>query len=184
MNMKKPGKTTKPSTPAPSRKAASAPAKTQAEIFAEAMRLFWAADYGRAIPLFEQATQGRDLSISESAQMHIRMCRRRMESAQPELKTPEQQHLYALSLINEQRFQEALPWLQKAVASDPRGDYQYALALVLGRLGHVADAAGALRLALAADHSLRVTAKNDPDFAPLLSEPAIREVLELSQQAS
>lgn len=148
------------------------------------MRLFWASQYERAVPLFEQAAQGRDLSIAESAQMHIRMCRRRMESAQPDLRTPEQQHLYALSLINEQRFEDALPWLKKAVAADPRGDYHYALALALGRLGRTADAADALRLAVAADGALRATAKNDPDFAPLLAEPAIREVLELSQPAS
>lgn len=182
--MKKPGKTSKPSTSPPSQKAASAPAKTQAEAFAEAIRLFWASQYERAVPLFEQAAQGRDLSIAESAQMHIRMCRRRMESAQPDLRTPEQQHLYALSLINEQRFGDALPWLKKAVAADPRGDYQYALALALGRLGQTADAAEALRLALAADKDLRNTAKNDPDFAPLLADPAIREVLEAAQPAS
>ncbi|MFZ5929520.1 MAG: TPR end-of-group domain-containing protein [Acidobacteriota bacterium] len=184
MNMKKPGKTSKPSNPAPSQKAASAPARTQAETFAEAMRLFWSSQYDRAIPLFEQAAKGRDLSIAESAQMHIRMCRRRMEGAQPDLKTPEQQHLYALSLINEHRFEDALPWLKKAVAADPRGDYQYALALALGRLGRTADAADALRRALAADGSLRNTAKNDPDFAPLLGDAAIREVLEPSQPAS
>ncbi len=182
--MKKPGKTSKPSTPQPPQKAAAAPAMTQAEAFAEAMRLFWASQYDRAAPLFEQAAQGRDLSIAESAQMHIRMCHRRMESAQPDLKTPEQQHLYALSLINEQRFEDALPWLKKAVAADPRSDYQYALALALGRLGRTADAAEALRLALAADKDLRHTAKRDPDFAPLLADPAIREVLEPSQPAS
>lgn len=183
MTMKKPGKTSKTSNPAPSQKA-SAPAKSQAELFSEAMRLFWAAQYDRAIPVFEQAARGRDISIAESAQMHIRMCRRRMESAKPDLKTPEQQHLYALSLINEQRFEDALPWLKKAVAGDPRGDYQYALALALGRTGQMADAADALRQALAADNSLRTTARNDPDFAPLLGDPAIREVLEPSQPAS
>lgn len=182
--MKKPGKTSKSSSPAPSQKAAPTSARPQAETFAEAMRLFWASQYDRAIALFEQAAHGRDLSIAESAQMHIRMCRRRIESAQPDLKTPEQQHLYALSLINQQRFEDALPWLKKAVAADPKGDYQYALALALGRLGHSEDAAEALRLALAADGALRTTAKNDPDFAPLLADPAIREVLEPSQPAS
>lgn len=176
--MKKPGKTSKPSSPAASQRASSAPARPQAEVFSEAMRFFWASQYERAIPLFEQAAQGRDLSIAESANMHIRMCRRRMESAQPDLKTPEQQHLYALSLINEQRFQDALPWLRKAVDADPRGDYQYSLALVLGRTGQTADAAEALRLALQADGGLRSIARNDPDFAPLLGDPAIRQVLE------
>jgi len=184
MSMKKPGKTSKtPAQPSP-QKAASAPAKPQSEVYSEAMRLFWAAQYKRAIPLFEQAAQGRDLSIAESAKMYVRMCLRRLESAQPDLKTPEQQHLYALSLINEQRFEDALPWLQKAVAADPRSDYQYSLALALGRTGQMADAAAALRQAIAADHGLRHTAKNDPDFAPLLGDPVIREILEPSQPAS
>jgi tetratricopeptide (TPR) repeat protein len=182
--MKKPGKTSKPTSQASSQKSASAPARPQAEVFSEAMRLFWASQYERAIPLFEQAAQGRDLSIAESANMHIRMCRRRLESAQPDLKTPEQQHLYAVSLINEQRFQDALPWLRKAVAADPRGDYQYSLALALGRTGQIADAAEALKSALEADGGLRNIARNDPDFAPLLGDPAIRQVLEPSEPVS
>ncbi len=182
MTMKKTGKSSKDSRQPADPKAT--PAKSQGEIFSEAMRAFWASDYGRAIALFEQAAQGRDLSIAESAQMHIRMCRRRMESAQPELKTPEQQHLYAVSLINEQRFADALPWLQKAVSSDPRPDYQYALALTLGRLGNFEEAAAALRQALASDNGLRTFARSDPDFAPLLENPLIRGVLDPAQPAA
>ncbi len=182
MTMKKTGKSSKdPRQPAESK---AAPARPQAEIFSEAMRAFWASQYERAIELFEQAAQGRDLSIAESAQMHIRMCRRRMESSMPELKTPEQQHLYAVSLINEQRFADALPWLQKAVSSDPRPDYQYALALTLGRLGNFEQAADALRQALASDTGLRTFARSDPDFAPLLENPLIREVLDPSRPAA
>jgi len=179
--MKKTGKPSKESRQSAAPK--SAPARPQAEIFADAMRAFWASQYDRAIALFEQAAQGRDLSIAESAQMHIRMCRRRMESAKPELKTPEQQHLYAVSLINEERFQDALPWLQKAVSSDPRPDYQYTLALALGRLGNFQEAAATLRQALAADNGLRAFARSDPDFAPLLDNPLIRGVLDPSPSA-
>lgn len=182
MTMKKTGKSSKEPRQNAAPKAASA--RSQAELFSEAMRAFWASQFDRAISLFEQAAQGRDLSIAESAQMHIRMCRRRLESAQPELETPEQQHLYAVSLINDQRFSEALPWLQKAVSSDPRPDYQYTLALTLGRLGSFQEAAEVLRQALAADHGLRTFARTDPDFAPLLENPLIRGVLDSSQPAA
>lgn len=181
MTMKKPGKPSKNSRQPASPKAP--PARPQAELFAEAMRAFWASRYDHAISLFEQAAQGRDLSIAESSQMHIRMCQRRLETAQPDLKTPEQQHLYAVSLVNDQRFQDALPWLHKAVSADPRPDYQYTLALALGRLGNFQDAAAALRQALASDGGLRSIARSDPDFAPLLDNPIIREVLEPSQPA-
>ncbi len=181
MTMKKTGKPSKDPRHSAAQKAA--PARPQGEIFADAMRAFWASQYDRAIALFEQAAQGRDLSIAESAQMHIRMCRRRMESAKPELKTPEQQHFYAVSLINEERFQDALPWLQKAVASDPRPDYQYTLALALGRLGNFQEAAAALRQAVASDNGLRAFARSDPDFAPLLDNPLIRGVLDSSPSA-
>ncbi len=181
--MKKQAKPSKEPRPAAEAKAGAASGKTQAQLFSEAMSAFWAGKYDRAIGLFEQAAQGKDLSVAESAQMHIRMCRRRMEGAQPDLQTPEQQHLYAVSLINEQRFEEALPWLEKAVKGDPRPEYRYTLALALGRAGRIEEAAGVLRQAVESDGDLRKAAKNDPDFAPLLENPHIRQVIEPAQPA-
>ncbi|MCS7041906.1 MAG: tetratricopeptide repeat protein [Bryobacteraceae bacterium] len=141
------------------------------------MRAFWAGDYEQAIGLFEQAAAGRDISIAESARMHVRMCQRRLDAARSAPKTPEEHYLYAVSLMNAQQYSEARPHLEKAVAADPRPDYHYALALTLGMLGNMDEAAASLRTAIEADSNIRRTAKNDPDFAPLLENALIRETL-------
>lgn len=174
--MKKQAKPTKDARQPASTKEPAAP-RSQQEIYSEAMRAFWAGDYQRAMALFEQASTGRDISVSESARMHIRMCQRRLEAAQNALKTPEEHYLYAVSLMNAQQYGEARPHLEKAIAADPRPDYHYALALTLGMLGNIDAAAASLRSAIEADSSIRNTAKNDPDFAPLLENAVIRETL-------
>jgi tetratricopeptide (TPR) repeat protein len=174
--MKKQAKPTKESRqPAPAGEAAAP--RSQQEIYSDAMRAFWAGDYEQAMALFEQAAAGRDISIAESARMHIRMCQRRLEAAQSAPKSPEEHYLYAVSLMNAQQYGEARPHLEKALAADPRPDYHYALALTLGMLGHIEEAAASLRNAIQADSTIRKMAKNDPDFAPLLENAVIRETL-------
>lgn len=174
--MKKQAKPTKEARQPAAAKEPAAP-RSQQEIYSEAMRAFWAGDYEQAMALFEQAASGRDISVAESARMHIRMCQRRLEAAQNALKTPEEHYLYAVSLMNAQQYGEARPHLEKAVAADPRPDYHYALALTLGMLGNIDAAAASLRNAIEADAAFRKMAKNDPDFAPLLENAIIRETL-------
>lgn len=173
--MKKQAKPTRSSNPAAAQQPAAP--KTQQEAFSDAMRAFWAGQYEQAMGLFEQAASGRDISISESAKMHIRMCQRRLDAARTAPKTPEEHYVYAVSLMNAQQYGEARPHLEQAVAADPRPDYHYALALTLGMLGEIDAAAASLRNAIAADSSIRTTAKNDPDFAPLLENEVIRQTL-------
>ena len=175
--MKKQAKTAKETRQNTAAKEPAAAPRPQQEVFAEAMRAFWAGQYEKAIPLFEQARKGRDLSISESAQMHIRMCQRRLDAVRNAPKTPEEHYVYAVSLMNAQQYGEARPHLEKAIAADPRADYHYALAIAHGMLGNIADAAASLRAAIEADGNIRITARNDPDFAPLLEHALIRDTL-------
>lgn len=174
--MKKQAKSSKDVRQAALAKESSAPLSQQ-EAFSEAMRAFWAGQYEQAIALFEQAVRGRDISIAESAKMHIRMCQRRLEAAGSAPKTPEEHYLYAVSLLNAQQYDQARPHLEQAVAADPRPDYHYALALALGMLGNLEGAAASLRHAIEADPGLRTAAKKDPDFSPLLENELIRETL-------
>lgn len=167
-------------TKAPDSKAASgtpSDPKAHTACFAEAMKRFSAGDFSAAKEAFELASRGPVLSINESALMYSRMCTQRLERPKLELKTPEELYTYAISLINAERFRDAVPHLERAVATSSQSHYLYALALCLGRSGSVGAAAEHLRRALSQDASIRAVARSDSDFQPLLEHAALRELV-------
>jgi len=171
--MKKPTKATE------SKNASGAPAdpKAHTALFAEAMKRFSAGEYAAARDSFELAARGPVLSINESALMYSRMCAQRLNKPRLELRTPEELYTYAISLINAEQFRDAVPHLEKAVASSGQSHYLYALALCLGRSGSVSAAADHLRRAVSQDASIRAVARSDSDFQPLLEHPTLRELV-------
>lgn len=160
-------------------KQTAAPADTKAHtaLFTQAMKYFTAGDYVRARDAFKEASNGPSLSVNESASMYVRMCLQRLEKPKLELRTPEELYTYAVSLINAERFREAVPHLERAVAANGQSHYLYALALCLGRSGSVDEAAVNLRRAVAQDSSIRGLARGDSDFQPLLEHSVLREAL-------
>jgi tetratricopeptide (TPR) repeat protein len=154
---------------------------THTELFARAMKVFNQGDYAQAATLFEQAATGPLLGVNESAQMYLRMCQQRMSRPDIELQTPEDYYNYAVSLINARRYREARENLEHATAAGPQPHFCYALALVEGHLGSMEVAAAHLRHAIQMDPALRGVARSDPDFAPLLHNPRVKEVLASAQ---
>jgi tetratricopeptide (TPR) repeat protein len=152
-------------------------AKGHTDLFARAVKLFTAGSYGEAAALFEQAADGPLMSVNESAQMYRRMCLQRMESARPELNSPEDHYNFGVSLFNARRYREACEHLETAAGQSPLPHYLYAQALAEGALGSAAKAAQLLQRAMQADPGIRSLARTDADFAPLLEHAAIREVL-------
>jgi tetratricopeptide (TPR) repeat protein len=141
------------------------------------MKLFTSGEYARARDLFEKALRGPVPSVNESALMYSRMCAKRLEKPGLELRTPEDLYTYAISLINSERFRDAVPHLERAIASSGQSHYLYALALCLGRTGAVEAAADHLRRAVVQDASIRNVARSDADFTPLLEHSALRELV-------
>jgi tetratricopeptide (TPR) repeat protein len=166
-------------TKAPEHKQAAAPPdpKAHTALFSVAMKHFSAGDYSRAKEAFDLAARGPLLSVNESATMYSRMCAQRLNKPKIELITPEELYTYAISLINAERFREAVPHLEKAVSSSSQSHYLYALALCLGRSGSVDAAADHLRRAVSQDASIRGLARSDSDFQPLLEHAALRELV-------
>jgi hypothetical protein len=155
--------------------------RTHTELFAQAMKLFSQGDYKRADALFVQASEGPSIGVNESAQMYSRMCQQRINRMNVELKTPEDHYNYAVSLINARKHREARVSLMTAVESGLQPHFCYALALVEGHLGALDSAASYLRRAIQMDPALRSVARNDPDFAPLLQNPKLKEALAAAQ---
>jgi tetratricopeptide (TPR) repeat protein len=153
-------------------------AKGQADLFAQAMKLFNSGDFRSARPLLEKAAQGPKISVNETALMYMRMCDKRIAQPEPVLKTADDYYTYGVGLMNDRRPVEALKHLEKALTLDAKAPHiYYAHALAAGLSNDVESAVASLRKALELDPSTRAQARSDSDFHPLLQHAAIRELL-------
>lgn len=149
-------------------------------MFEKAMGHFRKKDFQRAIELFDQAAEGPVAEVAHTAQMHSKMCQRRMgQQAEPRLETPEDHYAYAVALMNRGGWQQAEPLLSKALGARPEADhYHYAMALCAGHAGDVDTAVRHLKRAIELQPSNRTAARGDAEFHALMQQhPAIREVL-------
>src|SRR5215831_19038229 len=100
-----------------------ADAKLQYKTFEKGIQLLQMKNYRDAREMFEKARQGPSLEISSNAQLHVRMCERRMASPAPAPKSAEEHYNYGVALINLRNLEEARKHLATALELDPRGDH-------------------------------------------------------------
>jgi tetratricopeptide (TPR) repeat protein len=170
-------KTSKTNIAKPAEETVPTTTKEHTEMFARAMRLFHASEYGEARALFELCAEGPEMTVKEPARMYSRMCERRLEKAEVVLSTAEDHYTYAVSLMNVQNYREALPHLQKAVQMGDGAHVRYALALCSGLVGDMPGAVAHLQKAITLDPATRGLARADSDFQPLLQDAVIRELV-------
>jgi tetratricopeptide (TPR) repeat protein len=160
------------------------PATLQLANLEKAMKAFHKRDFESALPQFEEAAKGPEVSVSHTAALHARMCRQRMETHKPTLKTAEDNYAYGLTFINRREFAEAEPFLKKALSLSPKADHiLYALALARGHQGDLEEAATLLSRAIEIAPNNRSAARNDPDFQELLRQSPLREIVHPEKSA-
>lgn len=142
------------------------------------MSSFHSKDFAKAKALFDQAATGPAVELAHSAQMHARMCERRIGAEQAAPKSPEDLYAHAIALMNRGQHSQAEPLLRKAVSDSPRADhFLYALALCQGHLGDLRASADSLRRAIEIQPSNRTSARRDADFQSLLTDGPVRELV-------
>ncbi len=150
----------------------------QLTAFDKAMKLFHKRDFHGALPLFESAAKGPDVSIAHTAQLHARMCRQRTEKESPQLKTSEDNYAFGLALAARREFAGAEQYLQRALQLAPRADHVlYSLSLVKGLQGDILASASLLARAIEIQPANRTTARTDPEFHELLHHQPIRDLV-------
>lgn len=166
------------STPAKAATAGSSPVANQLVAFDKAMKLFHKRDFQGALPSFDEASKGGDVSIAHAAQLHANMCRQRLERDSPQLKTSEDNYAFGVALANRRELTGAERYLLRALQLAPRADHiLYSLALVKGLQGDMHAAAGYLAQSIEIQPANRSTARTDPDFHELLRHQPIREIV-------
>jgi tetratricopeptide (TPR) repeat protein len=156
----------------------ASPAHEQSQTFDRAVRLFQERDFSAAKALFSRAAKGPAFDIVHAAQMHIRMCDRRLAGSAETPKTPEERYNFGIALMNQGRHREAEEFLRQAVSeNEAAGHYHYALALCCILQGDAGRSAGHLRRAIQIEPGNRIAALNDPDFQRALAHPDLRSLL-------
>jgi tetratricopeptide (TPR) repeat protein len=172
-----------PQTPAASTSSGGAVAKPahvtdQLEVFESAIHLFHARKFREARERFLAARGGSDRGIAHKAELHVRMCDRRLEEQAVVLRTPDEHYNYAVTLINERKLAMARQHLMKALEQQAGADHiYYALALCDGLSGDLQGAYENLRRAIEIQPRNRIAARQDADFAGIGSQPPLDRLL-------
>lgn len=184
------GKGVRPVKPAPAPVASAPPskpapvpdgksdAKLQYKAFERAIQLLNKRNYRDAREMFEKARQGPSLEIASNAQLHVRMCERRLAAPPPEPKTAEEHYNYGVALINLRNLEQARKHLGVALDMEPRGDHvHYAMAVCLALSGDAAGAYDSLKRAIDLQPRNRMVARQDSDLDAISNQPRFGRLL-------
>ncbi len=153
-------------------------AQAQLKSFEQAVRLFHAQKFAEARELFVTASGGPNREMAHNAELHVRMCDRRLEKPSVELKTAEEHYNYGVAMINVRNLTEALQHLEAALKLEPQADHvYYALALSKGLAGDLDGAHENLKRAIELEPRNRIAARQDADFALFADQPQIQQLL-------
>ncbi len=150
----------------------------QLELYESGIRLFHAGRYGEARDLFVEAAKGHDRAVAHRAELHVRMCERRLEEPVALPQTAEEHYTYGVALMNARELAAAREHLQAALAIAGEADHvYYALALCYGLAGDLQAAHENLKRAIELQPRNRIQARQDADFAPFASLPPLDRLL-------
>ena len=128
---------------------------------------------------------GPDRGLAHNAEVHIRMCDRRLEKPVLSLKTADEHYNYAITLINLRELGTARQHLQTALKQEPYADHvYYALALCCGLAGDQQGAYENLKRAIDLEPLNRMRAKQDVDFASISKQPPLDDLLFTEKKSS
>jgi tetratricopeptide (TPR) repeat protein len=158
--------------------ARAAAQQAQLKSFEQAVRLFHGRKFSDARDLFVKATTGPNREMAHNAELHVRMCDRRLEKAVVDLKTAEERYNYGIAMINARNLGEAQQHLDAALKQEPQADHiLYALALCKCLVGDMEGAYENLKRAIDLDPRNRISARQDADFAAFANHPQMQQLL-------
>jgi tetratricopeptide (TPR) repeat protein len=153
-------------------------AEIQLQRYEEAYRLFRSQNYPQAKVAFERAIDGPQRELTHNSRLHVSMCERRMQSAQVEFATAEENYNYAISRLNTRDLPVARRHFEAGLAMAPTGDHiLYGLALCCGLGGDYQGCYENLKRAIDLQPKNRLIARQDPDFNTIVQHPVFHQLL-------
>jgi len=134
--------------------------------------------FERAKTLLQKVIDGPSRELADRAGVHLKLCNQQLVRAATAFKTPEEHYDFAVSLMNQGKYDDARAHLEKILKQHPKADYAlYGLALLDCLTSKVEDALRHLHEAIRLNPALRFQARNDSDFHNLADDPRFTELL-------
>jgi tetratricopeptide (TPR) repeat protein len=155
------------------------PRFTQAvENYELALKALQERKFERAKALLQKVVDGPSTELADRAAVHLKLCNQQLGRAATAFKTPEEHYDFAVSVMNQGKYEEARAHLEKILKQHPKADYAlYGLALLDCLTNKVEDALRHLDEAIRLNPALRFQARNDSDFHNLADDPRFTELL-------
>ncbi len=123
-------------------------------------------------------------NLVDRARIYIALCQKQRKQA-PELEGFDDFYNHGVYLSNRGDYTEALQHLSKALEFEPQSPkVHYSIASVLCLQGEREPSLDALRISIELDESIRIYAKNDPDFQRLQGDPDFNQLVGLTEAQS
>ena len=100
-----------------------APVPGQLECYEGGIRLFHSSRFREAREMFGKAAKGADRGIAHRAELHARMCDRRLEEPVAVPQSAEDHYTYGVALINTRELAAAREHLEAALAMNANADH-------------------------------------------------------------
>lgn len=148
------------------------------ENYEAALRAIQDRKFDRAKGLLQKVIDGPSTELADRAAVHLKLCQQQAARASTAFKTPEEHYDFAVSLMNQGKYDDARSHLEKILKQNPKADYAlYGLALLDCMTNRVEDSLRHLDEAIRLNPALRFQARNDSDFQNLADDPRFTELL-------
>lgn len=148
------------------------------ENYEAALRAIQDRKFDRAKGLLQKVIDGPSTELADRAAVHLKLCQQQAARGSIAFKTPEEHYDFAVSLMNQGKYDDARSHLEKILKQNPKADYAlYGLALLDCMTNRVEDSLRHLDEAIRLNPALRFQARNDSDFQNLADDPRFTELL-------
>jgi tetratricopeptide (TPR) repeat protein len=134
--------------------------------------------FERAKSLLQKAIEGPSTELADRAAVHLKLCNQQLARSSTAFKSPEEHYDFAVSLMNQGKYDDARAHLEKILKQNPKADYAlYGLAVLDCLTSKVEDSLRHLDEAIRLNPKIRFQARNDSDFHNLADDPRFTELL-------
>lgn len=148
------------------------------ENYEAALKALQERKFERAKGLLQKVIEGPSTELADRATVHLKLCTQQLAPASTAFKTPEEHYDFAVSLMNQGKYDDARTHLEKILKQHPKADYAlYGLAVLDCLTSKVEDSLRHLDEAIRLNPGLRFQARNDSDFQNLADDPRFTELL-------
>lgn len=143
-----------------------------------ALHLMQEGKYDKAHAAFDKMLLSSPTELADRIRMYINACVLQISKGSTAFSSHEEQYDYAISLLNDGKYQDAREHFKQILAANPSADYAfYGLAVLSSMTGDSHQCLEHLASAIKHNPRNRIQARADSDFQDMADDPRFTELL-------